>query len=184
VTGYGARLHDLPLERFSMTRKLAGAAIAMLLAGLAAGCGGDDGGGAGTGAAGTTTTTTAGGAATKARFVERADAVCETAAKRLNAAGAKLRPTSKDTPKLSEAQVTRFLTQHTVPSYERMLLGLRDLTPPQRDEKRFDEYLASISRAIEALKAKPGTFARLEGKNPFTDANNRAKAIGFKVCGS
>ncbi len=168
-----------------MRRKLAGAVITMLVAGLVAGCGGDgDGDSGGEDDAAATTTTASGGTLTKSAYVERADAICATAAKRLNAAGAKLRPKNGEAPKLTRGQIARFLTQNTVPSYERLLSGLRDLTPPQRDKAKVDAYLASIRRGIDAIKTKPEAYARLDAANPFTDANKRAKAYGFKVCGS
>ena len=172
-----------------MKRKLAGAAITMLVAGLAAGCGGDDKDTT-TGAATTTAAATPTTAAeptpplTKAAFISRADAVCGAATKRVDAAGAKLQGTAKKPRRLTQAQITTFLKQTTVPSYERMLIDLRNLTPPLRDQRAIDTFVGSLSSAIDAIKANPDTYAKLTTANPFADANKRAKDYGMKVCGS
>jgi hypothetical protein len=167
-----------------MKRKLAGAAITMLVAGFAAaGCGGD---GKDTSATGATTASTTGPTPplTKAAFIARADATCEAAMKRIDAAGRELQGASTQPRKLSQAQITTFLLQSTVPSYERMLGELRDLTPPKRDEKAIDGFVASLASSIDAIKANPSSYAKLTTANPFADANKRAKSYGMKVCGS
>ena len=168
-----------------MKRKLAGAAITMLVAGLAAGCGGDDKDSDANGAA--TTTTTAAGPTkplTKAAYIARADTVCEAATTRIDAAGSKLQGSAKNPRKLTQAQIRTFLTQTTVPSYERMLAELRNLTPPKRDKRKIDSFVAELSTAIDAIKANPDTYAKLTTANPFANANQQAKAYGMKVCGS
>jgi hypothetical protein len=184
VTGYGARLHVLPaVERFSMKHKLAGAAITMLVAGLAAGCGGGDDNDTTAGAATTTTAAAPTKPLTKAEYIARADAACEAATKRIDAAGTKLQGSAKKPRKLTQAQIRAFLTQSTVPSYERMLSELRNLTPPTRDRPTIDSFVAELSTAIDALKSNPDTYAKL-ATNPFGNANTQAKAYGMKVCGS
>jgi hypothetical protein len=176
--GYGARLDELQLERLSMKRKLAGAMTTLLVAGLAAGCGGDDGkGGAGA-------TTGAGTGLTKAQFIERGDAICAAADKRIEAAGAKLRQSSKKDGTLPVTQVVRFLTRTTMPTYDRMLISLRNLAAPKADEQKVDAFVASVAGAIDAVKANPRKYAKRTTADPFDDANERAKAYGFKVCGS
>jgi hypothetical protein len=104
--------------------------------------------------------------------------------KRIDAAGTKLQGASKQPRKLSQAQITTFLLQSTVPSYERMLTELRHLTPPKTDEKAIDGFVASLASSIDAIKANPSSYAKLTTANPFADANKRAKSYGMKVCGS
>ena len=156
-----------------MKRRLAGAAITMLVAGVAAGCGGDD-----------TDAPAKRDALTKAEFVERADALCAAADRRIEAEAAKLRSSAKKTGTLPSRTVVRFLEQSSIPAYERMLLGLRDLTPPKSDEQRVDGFVASVAGAIDAVKQNPQKYARRTTADPFDDANKRARAYGLKVCGS
>ena len=163
-----------------MKRKLAGAAITMLIAGLGAGCGADDK--ADTSATATSDAPT--GPLTKAQFIERGDAICTTAADKIDADGAKLQTAVGKGRKLNQAQLVSFLTRSTVPAYERMVIDLRKLTPPKSDEETIDGFIAAVSGATDAVKASPQTYAKLTTKNPFAEANTRAKAYGFKVCGS
>jgi hypothetical protein len=167
-----------------MKRKLAGVAITMLLAGLAAGCGGDDGDDAGA----TVTTSGAGvtgdGPLTKAEFIERADAICSVAETRIEAAAAKLRTASQSSGTLKESAVVKFLRDSTLPAYDRMLIGLRGLTPPAGDEDEIDPFVASLSGALDAVKADTKKYAKRTTADPFDDANKRAQDYGMKVCGS
>ena len=163
-----------------MKRKLAGAMTTLLLAGLAAGCGGGDGSDGSDGASGSS------GAApglTKAQFIERGDAICAVAAKRIDAAAAKLRQSAKKTGTLPVTRVVRFLTRSSMPAYDRMIIALRNLPPPKGDEPKIDAFVASVAGAIDAVKANPRRYAQ-RTTDPFDDANGRAKAYGFKVCGS
>ena len=176
MNGYGARLHDFRGERLSMKRERACATTVLLLAGLAAGCGGGD-----------KDAKTAKGAPatlTKAQFIERGDAICATADRRIEAAAAKLRAKSRKTGTLPVPQVVTFLTQTTMPAYDRMVIGLRNLSPPKGDEQRIDAFIASVAGAIDAVKANPAKYAKRATPDPFADANRRARAYGFKVCGS
>lgn len=166
-----------------MKRKLAGAMTALLLAGLAVGCGGDDGKDRPSGGTDGTGTGAAAGL-TKAQFIERGDAICAAADKRIDAAATKLRQSSTKTGTLPIEQVVKFLTHSTMPAYERMLIGLRNLSPPKGDEQRIDAFMASVAGAIDAVKANPNKYAKRTTADPFDDANGRAKAYGFRVCGS
>ncbi len=156
-----------------MTRKLAGAATTLLLAALAAGCGGDKD----SGAKGSATLT-------KAEFIERADAICSSAEARIDVAAAKLRAAGKKSGTLPRPAVVKFLRETSLPSYERMLIGLRELEPPKADERRIDAFLASLSGAIDAVEADPSKYAKRATADPFDDANKRAMDYGMKVCGS
>jgi hypothetical protein len=163
-----------------MKRRITGAMTTLLFAGLVAGCGGDgdkDGasGGTGTGAA---------AGLSKAQFIERGDAICAAADKRIDAAATKLRQSSKKSGTLPTTQVVRFLTRSSMPAYDRMVIGLRKLSPPKSDEQRIDAFVASVAGAIDAVKANPQKYAKRTTADPFDDANKRAQAYGFEVCGS
>jgi hypothetical protein len=160
-----------------MKRKLAGAAITMLVAGLAGGCGGDDG-------TDTATTATAAGAPlTKAEFVARANEICLATSEQISAAGARLR-TARPGKLPPEKQIEAFLSDTSLPAYDAMLGRLRDLTPPKRDEKTIDAFIGSLAGAIDTAKANPARYAKTSAADPFDDANARAKAYGMKACGS
>jgi hypothetical protein len=163
-----------------MKRKLAGAAITMLVvAGLVAGCGGDSGGN------GATTTAAGGAPLTKAEFIARADAICLATVARIRAGAATLRAEEAKSRRLPPAdQIARFLEKTSLPAYDDMLDKLRDLTPPKRDEKAIDAFVGSLAGAIDTAKADPAKYAKTSARDPFDDANARAKRYGMKACGS
>jgi hypothetical protein len=159
-----------------MKRKLAGAAITMLLAGLAAGCGsdGDD--------ADTSTTPTP---LTKAEFIARADRICAATDQQIEREAGKLRETARKAgDQLAVSLVKQFLEKTSLPAYESMLGKLRALTPPKADERTIDGYVAALASAIDTVKADVERYSRSDSPDPFGDANRRAKAYGMKVCGS
>lgn len=163
-----------------MKRKLAGAAITMLVAGLAAGCGGGDG-------AGSTGTTTAAGDAplTKAEFIARADEICLATVKRIRSGAGRIRAEGAKSRKLPPTdQIAKFLKGTSLPAYDAMVDELRDLTPPKRDEKAIDAFIGSLAGAIDTAKADPARYAEASARDPFDDANARAGQYGMKVCGS
>jgi len=159
-----------------MTRKLLCAAAALACAGAAAGCGGGDD----DDPAKTTTTPPL----TKARFIDRADKICQASTAQLKAAGVKLTAAAKQTGRLPQEQVVTFLQDTSVPIYERMLERLRALRPPPDDAADLDGYLASLAKGIDAVKADPTTYAKTTAPDPFEDSNARARRYGLEVCGS
>src|SRR5436190_9985655 len=162
-----------------MKRKRVGAAVTTLVAALAvAGCGGSDGGDK------TVATTTSTGPLTKAEFIAAADKACKTATDKIEVAAAKLRAAAKKTGTLPVSQVSKFLTQTSLPAYDAMLDELRALAPPKRDEKTIDGLIAAIAGAIDTTKADPVKYSKNAAADPFTDANKRALDYGMKVCGS
>lgn len=165
-----------------MKRKLAGAVITMLVAGLAAGCGGGDGD---ADTAATTTTVTGRAPLTKAQFIARADAICLATVERIRAGAAGLRAAEAKSHKLPPAdQIARFLERTSLPAYDEMVDKLRDLTPPKRDEQAIDAFVGSLAGAIDTAKADPAKYATTSARDPFDDANARAKRYGMKACGS
>jgi hypothetical protein len=161
-----------------MKRKLAGAAVTMLVAALAAaGCGSD-----GDNAA--KTATTSGAPLTKAEFIAAADKLCTANTQRIEKAATKLRTAAKKTGTLAVPDVATFLLKSSLPAYDDLLDKLRNLTPPTADQKAIDGLVASLAGAIDTAKADPNKYARNGAPDPFDDANARAKKYGMKVCGS
>ena len=161
-----------------MKRKLAGAAITMLLAGLAAGCGsdGDD----------TDTTANTPAPLTKAEFVASADSICADTNKKIERAAVKLRAAARKAgDQLAVPLVTQFLEKTSLPAYEEMLGKLRALPPPKADESRIDGYIAALANAIDTVKADPAKYSKNTAPgDPFASSNARAQSYGMKVCGS
>lgn len=167
-----------------MKRNVAAAILTMLVAALAAGCGSG-----GSKKAGATVATSAKPAAgvtlTKAQFVFKANDICLGTSQQIDKAASKIRAETRKTGKLPPAnQVARFLTDTSLPAYDAMLDKLRELTPPKRDDKTIDAYIASLAAAIDTARASPEKYASTSAPDPFADANARAVKYGMKACGS
>jgi hypothetical protein len=163
-----------------MKRRLAGAVVAMLVAGLsAAGCGagGDD-------KPATTTAAAAGPALTKAQYIAAADKVCQATKDKIEAAAVKLRDAAKKTGTIAVPTVTKFLTDTSLPAYDALIDDLNKLTPPKDDEKTIDGMIAAFAEAVEVTKRDPVAYSKNGASDPFDDANARAIDYGMKVCGS
>lgn len=174
---YGAPLHVFPSERSSMKRKLAGAAVPMLVAVLVAGCGG--------GAKGDNASTAAAGPPlTKAVFIAKADAICKANSDYIKAQAARLRDAASKTGTIAVKDVAAFLTNTSLPAYNSTLAKLRDLTPPVSDEKKIDDLIAALAGAIDTARSDPSRYASNGAPDPFDKANALANGYGMKVCGS
>jgi len=169
VNGYGPGM-----KRMRIT-----AAIVLLSCGLAAaGCGADDGDK-------TARKTTTAPPLSGAQYIVAADRICKASTAQLEAAGAKLRSdTAKAGTLPPRAQIVAFLKQTSVPTYERMLQQLRALPLPPASAGPINGYLAALATAIYKVKADPDRYAKSSVKDPFDDANTRAKRLGLDVCGS
>jgi hypothetical protein len=168
-----------------MKRKLA-AVLTMLAAGVAAGCGGDDDKGTATTTGGATTTGASVGGAppTKAEFIATADGICQATNARIAAAATKLRESATKSGTIPVPQVTKFLTQTSLPAYDEQLDKLNALVAPKGDEQVVDGYVAALAGAIDTAKADPVKYSKNDAPDPFDDANARAQQYGMKVCGS
>jgi hypothetical protein len=162
-----------------MKRRFSGAAVTMLVAGLvASGCGGSDKKDA------ATTAPASGPALTKPQFITAADNICKQTTDKITAAATKLRQSAKKTGTIPVPQVTKFLTETSLPAYDGMLDQLRALTPPTADEKTIDGLIAALAGAIDTAKADPAKYSKNGSPDPFDAANSRAIDYGMKVCGS
>jgi hypothetical protein len=160
-----------------MKRRLAGAAMAMLVAGLAvAGCGAGD--------KGATTTALGGPRLTKAQYIAAADKVCNTAKRKIEPAAARIRASANKTGRLTAAKMRAFLTQTSIPAYDAMVGDLNKLAPPTADEQTVDGIVAAFAGAVDTMKANLAKYSNNLTLNPFDDAQARATDYGMKVCGS
>lgn len=167
-----------------MKRNAVTAVITMLVAALAAGCGGANGGTHATIAASTSSGPPS-VRLTKQQFIFKANDICLGTSQTLAKDAASLRAESKKTHKLPPVdEVEKFLTQKSLPAYDAMVDKLRDLTPPKRDEKTIDAYIASLAGAIDTAKANTKKYSSASAPDPFADANARAVKYGMKACGS
>ena len=157
-----------------MKRKLAGALITMLAAGLVAGCGDD----------GNSSTTGQGEPLAKAEFVKQADAICLATQQKIEKAATRLREAGRKSGTLAVPLVVQFIKNTSLPAYNAMLDKLGALTPPKGDEKAIDGYVAALAGAIDTTKANPVKYSKNNAPDPFDQANAKAKAYGLKVCGS
>lgn len=158
----------------------AGAVAWMLVAVLAvAGCGsgGDDRGK-------NVAQTTATGPLTKKQFIAAADRLCRATSKKIATAATNLRESARTTKTIPVQDVSRFLTQTSLPAYDDLLDDLRELRPPAGDEQEIDRLIASIAGAIDTAKADPVKYSKNGSPDPFDDANSRAMTYGMKDCGS
>ena len=89
----------------------------------------------------------------------------------------------EDRPNLATVLVplSGFVTDVLVPGVQSQIDGIRDLTPPEGDEDTVDSILDAAQKANDEVADDPSSIA---GNNdPFADANQQAKAYGFKECG-
>ncbi len=140
-----------------------------LLAGLAiggallAGCGG--GGGSSTASA-----------MGEAEFVAAADAICERADKRIEAAAGKLLGPGEPT----DRQFEKFATAAVVPYTQQIIDGIEGLTPPSSLVGTVAEMTAEAQSVADRLKAEPAGLAGSE--DPFTEVSQLARQAGLDAC--
>ncbi|MBS1879389.1 MAG: hypothetical protein JST31_07750 [Actinobacteria bacterium] len=161
----------------------------MAVAAAVAGCGG---GGDSTTGAGGDTTSTAGGesseasgpAPTKAAFIKEADAICQKADGELTEeVVAYAKAHNIDTGKEpTEPQLEEIYKEVVLPNIGKQGEAIASLTPPEGDEEVVDSIVEALESGVEEGQANPSEL--VEGKNPVADASAKAKAYGFKACGS
>ena len=70
-----------------------------------------------------------------------------------------------------------------LPPIEAELDELEELTPPADDAERVEVVLSAIGAAITATRNDPTTVAQQAATTTFSQAEKKARAFGFKVCG-
>lgn len=147
----------------------------LLLLIVAAGCGGgdsDDGSSAAVTAA-----------LARAGYIERADRVCEQARGTLEDAASSAFGGLGRGEQPSRARVAAFVVRRVTPVLHDALEDLSRIQPPARDRRLIEAILASARAATSGLAADPHLVVD-RARDPFLDSNRRARAYGFRSCGS
>jgi hypothetical protein len=140
-------------------RKLIVALAASLAVGLiAAGCGSDDNGD--------------GDTLSKQAYIAQADANCDKADKKLDAAEPK--------GKATQADFEKFTTDELVPNIQGQIDFIRDLNGPQEVEDQVNPILDTAQEAIDEIEADP---SQLERNGKLDQAGQELHKYGFKQCG-
>jgi hypothetical protein len=160
-------------------RKVALALFALLaLAALVAGCGGGGGSSSGSG----TEADSGGEAPTKAAFIKEGDKICTEDEKELDeeiTAFAKEKGISTSKEPAEDVQIELFHNL-VLPNIARQAEDLAELTPPEGDESTIEDLTDTLSEEVAAAEAESG----LPGEDTLKGATDKAKAYGFKSCGS
>jgi ABC-type glycerol-3-phosphate transport system substrate-binding protein len=153
---------------------------ASALVALVAGCGG---GGSSSGSGTDSTSSDGGGEApTKAVFIKEADKVCREDEKELveevktfakeNGISLKKEPSAAEQGELFRSVI--------LPNIARQAEGIAALTPPEGDEGTIEDLTDTLSSEVAAAEEESGAPA----DDTLKGATKKAKAYGFKTCGS
>jgi hypothetical protein len=154
--------HDLPLPR-----RLTGVAIAAtLIVGLAAA-------GCGSSSSSSKSTSTATTALTKSEFLAKANAICTTGQKQIDAANAKLGKNS------SQAQITAAVKSSDVPSIQAQINRIRALGSPSGAQPTVTNMLNLAQADLNKVKSNPALLVKT---NAFADFAKVAHPYGLKAC--
>jgi ABC-type glycerol-3-phosphate transport system substrate-binding protein len=162
-------------------RRLATALFALVaLVAVVAGCGGV--GGSSSSTSGGSTEADSGGAPTKAAFIKEADKVCGEAEDELTEEVTEFAkehniPIEKSEP--TEDQQTELFQEVVLPNIARQGEELAALTPPEGDEGTIEDLTSTLESEVEEAEDEGGV-----GDTALAGATKKAKAYGFKICGS
>lgn len=158
-------------------------AALLALAALVAGCGG---GGSSSGSTSDTTSTeggeSSGEAPTKAAFIKEADKICTDDEDELNeeiTAFAKEKGISTS-EEPSEALQVELFQELVLPNIAKQAEELAALTPPEGDEATIEDLTDTLAEEVAEAEEETG----LPGEETLKGATDKAKAYGFKSCGS
>jgi hypothetical protein len=169
-------------------RRLVVALFALLAVVLvAAGCGGGGSSSSSTSGSdttsGSTTESDSGGAApTKAVFIKEADEICTNDEDELNeeiTAFAKEKGISTKTEPAKDLQIELFHNL-VLPNIAKQAEEIAALTPPEGDEETIEDLTDTLSEEVAAAEDESG----LPSDSTLKGATDKAKAYGFKSCGS
>jgi len=171
--------------------------VCLLLAGFVlAGCGGGDESTPAGSAAGNGSGQEAGGSGgsvdsgetpeieptseTKAKYVAKANAICEKRRKQIRA---QLTRVVKALPKNSgeEAGLDNVVEDAFAPGLEAELDELLELGAPQGGEEQIEEIFAAIEAVIAEMREDPAAFGR--SPNSFKESERLTAAYGIDECG-
>jgi hypothetical protein len=168
-------------------RKIAATLFAVLaMAVVVAGCGGGSSssstGGDSTGG-GSTEADSGGAAPTKAVFIKEGDEICTGEENELNKeieAFAKENNIDLKKDELSSAQETELFQELVLPNIAKQAEEIAALTPPEGDEETIEDLTDTLTSEVEEAEDAGGKPA----SDTLAGATKKAKAYGFKSCGS
>lgn len=113
---------------------------------------------------------------TKAQFLRQADAICAKTEERQLA---RMQGFNEPPGRASEIKLVRVAG---LPPLHVQAEELGTLTPPAEMDRQVDVFLAAFETGIEEIEKAPIKLLNIE-RNPFTESQKLAKALGLKVCG-
>ena len=143
-----------------------GASLALVA--LIVGCGGGD-----------STTTTSEAPLTKAEFIRKGDAICQTGNQ---ASTTEIEQFAKENGFGSEpnkAQFEEAVTEVLVPNLKQQTDELDALVPPTQDEDKIEALISSLRETIAKMEKNPSSLE----ENALAEPIRLENAYGFKVCG-
>jgi hypothetical protein len=154
---------------------------------IAAGCGGGGSSSSSTSGSDTTGGSTSesdsgGEAPTKAAFIKEGDQICTTDEDELNeeiTAFAKENGISTNKEPSKDLQIELFHNL-VLPNIAKQAEELAALTPPEGDEGTIEDLTDTLSEEVAEAEEEDG----LPGDDTLKGATDKAKAYGFKSCGS
>jgi hypothetical protein len=167
-------------------RKIAAVLVALLaLVAVVAGCGGGGSSSSSTGGdstfGGSTEADSGGAAPTKAAFIKEADKVCTVAENELTEEVEEFAkqhniPLEKEP---TEDQQAELFQEVVLPNIARQGEELAALTPPEGDEETIEDITSTLESEVEEAEGEGGV-----NEEALAGATKKAKAYGFKSCGS
>lgn len=145
-----------------MTKPLCGAIAIALIAVVPAGCGSSD-------------KSSSDKAPTKAAFLKKGNGICKAGSKEIDAKGKAI---FKGKP--SPAQQVKFVKQVLIPSVQKQVTGVGNLTPPKGDESKVNAIVSSANGALKKAHSNPKLML---SDSAFAKTNKLANAYGLKACG-
>jgi hypothetical protein len=119
---------------------------------------------------------------TKAEFIEQGDAICEQSNNQIRKeyeAFAKSNEVKE--AELTNAQGAEIGGQILLPNMQTQAEELRELNPPEADEKQIVKMLDALEAGIAKARDEPKSL--IGADYPFAETNELAQKYGFKVCG-
>ncbi|MGH2924771.1 MAG: hypothetical protein ACRDK1_02235 [Solirubrobacterales bacterium] len=169
-----------------MRKRLAiGAALALVIGAVGAGCGGSDSTSTSTGASGASGATGAQGAPlTKQAFLAKGNAICKKGNQTLNQDSNKYfnslglskgqQPTS--------AQIADYVNQTAAPNIQAQITAIEALPAPTADEAQVTAITDAAQQALDKVKADPSLLVQNGNSDPFKSVNDLAKKYGLTEC--
>ena len=68
------------------------------------------------------------------------------------------------------------------PGYREQIDQLEELTPPEADQARIDEFLSTFATGVDQLDANPDQIVGGEAVATIIEARQIARAYGMEAC--